>query len=355
LDEKVDLVRIRDGLEDILELENQELESMNEDNLRSTLIKAVRGLKDFNEAATRLKSLATHYQLQNKLLTIETHEAAQRHEVETSIVKREVDRLRIETLEAHENMSDVEVYRRRLRKAKLKLKDAADELVEKDAEIERLRRRLREYRLEREARERQESTQRSGGGGGDFSTPRHPRGEGENLTALEMLASQVLSQQIQRPSSSSPEKAPAYSSIASSPSRYQPPGSIGGGGSNNGLMSPVYFRESSANDGPLGGPVSLAPQLPVEKRRRNSSASTISAPSDENGDDTDIEDSREGDPNATLEEDNADDDQDLSMSSPLRNKSSPGSPKKYIRKDGSPARSIPAPVQPDFDSPRKFL
>lgn len=344
LDEKVDLVSIRDKFEEILDLGKDKVSSMPDEIVRKTLVKAVDCVKEFNEAATRLKSLATHYQLQNKLLTIETHEAAQRHEVETSIAKREVDRLRIETLEAHENMSDVEVYRRRLRKAKLKLKDAADEIAEKDNEIDRLRRRLREYRLEREARERHDFSQQTSGNR-EFSTPGQRGSEGDNLAALEMLASQVLSQQI--PRSSSPEKPQRFSSIASSPGRYQGPNSIRGD-TNNGLMSPVYFKDTPGNAQPASAS-GLAQSAATEKRRRNSSASTISIPSDQN--DTDIEDSRDGDPNATLEEDNVDDD---SLSSPLQYKTSPGSPKKYIRKDGSsPERSIPAPAQPEFTSPRK--
>lgn len=102
-------------------------------------------------AKTRIQK--SHFQLQNKLLTIETHEAAQRYEVENNIAKREVDRLRLAEHEGESprqllgeyNKSSTKVlesYKRKLRRAKLRLEDAVFDIEWRDREIQRLRARL---------------------------------------------------------------------------------------------------------------------------------------------------------------------------------------------------------------------
>ncbi|KAG5366071.1 hypothetical protein CJU89_0481 [Yarrowia sp. B02] len=102
-------------------------------------------------AKTRIQK--SHFQLQNKLLTIETHEAAQRYEVENNIAKREVDRLRLaeqdgdspRQLLGEYNKSSTKVlesYKRKLRRAKLRLEDAVFDIEWRDREIQRLRARL---------------------------------------------------------------------------------------------------------------------------------------------------------------------------------------------------------------------
>lgn len=102
-------------------------------------------------AKTRIQK--SHFQLQNKLLTIETHEAAQRYEVENNIAKREVDRLRIAEQDGESprqllgeyNKSSTKVlesYKRKLRRAKLRLEDAVFDIEWRDREIQRLRARL---------------------------------------------------------------------------------------------------------------------------------------------------------------------------------------------------------------------
>lgn len=120
----------------------------------------VESLKSANETIEALTALLaktriqkSHFQLQNKLLTIETHEAAQRYEVENNIAKREVDRLRLTEQDGESprqllgeyNKSSTKVlesYKRKLRRAKLRLEDAVFDIEWRDREIQRLRARL---------------------------------------------------------------------------------------------------------------------------------------------------------------------------------------------------------------------
>lgn len=146
----------------------------------------------------RLKTLVAHYELQNKLLTIESYENAQRFEVESSIMQREVDRLLMEKNAKRagpgpeddgtgglDEETAAQTYRRRLRKGKLKLRDAAQLIREKDEEIERLKRRLREGRLHREAMEARNRNSNNG--------------QALGLSALGMLANQALQGQSTKP------------------------------------------------------------------------------------------------------------------------------------------------------------
>lgn len=349
----------------LCEISTKDIQQMTDSTRRRTLVSAVEVLKEMRESANKYKSLLSHFQLQNRLLTIETHEAAQRYEVENNLIKRQVERLK--SLDRHDdeptsnnNLHPAEVYRRRLQKAKLKLQDAHMELEEKNEEIERLKKRLREGRLHREAIEaaaaashhrnnqqhhhhhhhhhphhHQQQQQQS--------PNRHsPRTENNGLAALGLLASQVLSQQQEQQQSPylfqpSPQiqSNRMVSQTANLKNMHSPPSA--------GLMSPVDFMEPT---------LALTQQTAnVEKRRRESSASTISIPSE-------IEDNKDkDDPNATQEEDNDEQEaresesQDI-QSSPKRDspikRSPPSSPKKYIRRDssnGSVGGNEPRPVE----------
>lgn len=136
------------------------VKNLSDEECRSELVLAAELLRQAVGSIDKYKGLLSQAKLQNQLLTIETHEAAQRFEVENSLVKREVERLRYEQIDhqnylaaAAENRSDSDTYRRRLQRAKLKLKDAAREIEERDKEILRVKKRLREGRLHREALE----------------------------------------------------------------------------------------------------------------------------------------------------------------------------------------------------------
>lgn len=286
------------ALSSLVSLSDEQIDAMEASLVRLSLKSAVSQVRALQESSDRLKTLVSQLELQNKLLTIENHNSAQRYEVENGIVKREVDRLRMDAATTSHashpaGLSDAEVYRRRLQKAKIKLREASKEIEEKVVENEKLRKRLREGRLHREAvaaavRDQQQQQQ--------FfqSSPhshRHHDSEG-GLAALGMLASQVLSQQ------SSPHK---------------------------GLMSPVEFN---------GSP---------EKKRRESSASTITIPSEDDEDDDFEKDEQallhsdeEDDPNRTLEETPSRSRHPSPVSERHRPKKSSGSAKK--RKE---ARSLP--------------
>lgn len=337
----------------LLDLTADDIENESDDICKSQLIDATELLRHATNTIQKFKGLISQIKLQNQLLTIETHEAAQRFEVENNIVKREVDRLRYEQIDhqnsvaAAETRSDSGTYRRRLQNAKLKLRDAGKEIEERDREIARIKKQLREGRLHREALEEalikgqglpqietNEEKQRSnlestpppmgsffGSSSSNIpSTP--PSGKskanflgqqnGESgLDALGFLASQALIQQQQRRphanhDSESPESLrkrpipplsadfPRFStgkvpSINLPPLRLQNPASDSSLSqqhkeTSGGLMSPVAFTDgpsylTASSSSPVFAQAPLVPQSP-EKRRRDSSASTITIPSD---------------------------------------------------------------------------
>ena len=196
-----------------------EVPTIPEAELRPSLLKAIEAKDAFERAAGRFRSLANQYFLQNKLLSIETHESAQRHEVETSITKREIERLIVEVMGYSDASSGTDQIRRKLRRTKQRLKDLEDLMAIKDKEIYDLQRR------------NQDLSSHAGVGPGTSTshnngtissqthmhqhTPdkrqrppslslatnlehmrTHPE-QREPLSALEMLASQVLTDQIQ--------------------------------------------------------------------------------------------------------------------------------------------------------------
>jgi hypothetical protein len=278
---------IPSDIDDIINLTEDDMGTMTEEAAKTALKRAVDVVEQLLASLKSFQSLISQYQLQNKLLTIETHEAAQRHEVENNIVKREVDRLRIETLGSADKSSEAETSRRRLRKMKAKLKDATEQLNEKDAEINALKSRLSNYIPPIQPFPPAQSVSAAslppppGAAAAAAaataahpphqesyrSQPQPPRENG--LAALEMLASQVLSQQILP----SPERH-SPPSAKFPPSQPSPKPNL-----QKGLMSPLEFNES--------------PTQPMEKRRRDSSASTITIPSEDDQDDDDDDEERQ--------------------------------------------------------------
>lgn len=318
----------------LLSLSSDTIKDETDEECKAQLILAVDLLRQASSSIDKYKGLVSQLKLQNQLLTIETHEAAQRFEVEKSLVKREVDRLRYEQIDhqnymaaAVEHRSDSDTYRRRLHKTKLKLRDANKEIEERDKEIAMIKKRLREGRLHREAleeallkgkelhraeEERRDSTPPPRGnlfGSSSSMNPSTPpstkpragliRQNGESgLDTLGFLASQALfEQQQQRPQGSeSPESlrnksVPAVS--ADYPRFDNKPGAVNlpplrlphpsDSNTKGGLMSPVAFKEGpfSANSSPpTASHAMLAATLSPEKRR-HSNASTITVPSDD--------------------------------------------------------------------------
>ena len=144
----------------LLHLTATEIQEMPDATRRAKLVEASELLRQATTCIQTFDKVVSRMRLQSQLLTIETHEAAQRFEVEKMLVQREVDRLRYEQIDHQKYMaaaagtkSNSETYRRRLQKAKLKLKDAAKEIETRDKDIIRIKKMLREGRVLREALE----------------------------------------------------------------------------------------------------------------------------------------------------------------------------------------------------------
>uniref|UniRef100_A0A060TCP3 ARAD1B17930p n=1 Tax=Blastobotrys adeninivorans TaxID=409370 RepID=A0A060TCP3_BLAAD len=136
----------------LLSLDEPGIRQLSDDKRTDLLVDAISALKD-------CKNRLLHAQIQNQMLTIESHESTQRFLVEHNISKREIDRLRANQQTSNESLESAETYRRRLTKAKIRLRASEHELAEKSAEIEKLRKIIRQSRLELE-RERQWSHSR---------------------------------------------------------------------------------------------------------------------------------------------------------------------------------------------------
>lgn len=136
-----------DDYSDLLSLDEPGIRQLSEPKRTDLLVDAINALKD-------CKNRLLHSQIQNQMLTIESHESTQRFLVEHNISKREIDRLRANQQTSNESLESAETYRRRLTKAKVRLRASEHELAEKSAEIEKLRKIIRQSRLELE-RERQ--------------------------------------------------------------------------------------------------------------------------------------------------------------------------------------------------------
>lgn len=247
----------------LLTLDESRLSDLSAEFTSTTLALALKTLRRVNGSLQQHKEKISRLELKNQLLTLQAHESAQRYEVENSIVKREVERLRLDQQRRQQDdATAAETYRRRLCKAKIRLRDAEKELVDRDLEIDKLKRRLREGRAKRDSLAEQAQQYANA-----------HQGKANGLETLGMLASQVLSQN--NSAAASPNL--NTTSPVSAPKR---------------LMSPVTFVSK--------------PDLPTtEKRRRHSSASTITIPSDDDG-----EHGPYDDPNATVEEEDDDDDEE---------------------------------------------
>ncbi|KAA8900780.1 hypothetical protein TRICI_006159 [Trichomonascus ciferrii] len=254
----------------LLALDETRLSDLSAEFTSTTLALALKTLRRVHGSLQQHKEKLSRLELKNQLLTLQAHESAQRYEVENSIVKREVERLRLDQQRRQQDdATAAETYRRRLCKAKIRLRDAEKELVERDLEIDKLKRRLREGRAKRDSLAEQAQQYAN-------ANAHQTNANATGLETLGMLASQVLSQNNSAAASPNPN-------VATSPV-----------GAPKRLMSPLTFVSK--------------PDLPTtEKRRRHSSASTITIPSD---DDTDDRHAPYDDPNATVEEEEEEEDED---------------------------------------------
>ncbi|ODV92773.1 hypothetical protein CANCADRAFT_93029 [Tortispora caseinolytica NRRL Y-17796] len=290
------------------------------------LKKAEKAIHTLVKQLKAAKSSISHYHLQTQLLTIEAHESQQRQLVESQIAKRQVDLLRPDQ-NANVNVSDelmlmqdlAETYRRRLYKAKQRLKETQTESAEKSAEIMKLKERLRRYVISPTnpplrrysgnilptptvtSLSRTHSHPSVTFHHSQASSSQHSAAE-SGLDTLGMLATQVLSQEEQpssmrdassvnttfvSPPGSSSQQEAAATSQSKTPQRPEntlPPLLTPQSGPNNNnkvyeeklLRSPVnMFSEQNQP------PTPVEPGIRPQKRRRRSSASTISEVSED--------------------------------------------------------------------------
>ena len=259
--------------------------------VKENLIAALEQGDAFRKAAQLFRSQASHYLFQHKLMQIENDEQEQRYEVETSIQKREVERLVVEIMGYNDKSIDTEQIRKRLKYTKHRVKEVEAQLAEKSRIIENL-----EYQLEQANQLNQRNISMSnssmnhpntvnGGAAGtrsdisekDSGQPQsqtisdnvntqntsEQKANVDKLSALEVLASQVLSNGIHS-DPIQPQALQYGSSPYSSPYHDQ--------------FSPfgrVQYQQAS-HPPPLHIPMSQ-----FDKKRRPSSSSTILAMSEE--------------------------------------------------------------------------
>ncbi len=162
-------------------LSENEFGNTNIEELRSTLLLANKLIPSLTDELTKTRNIASQFQMRNKLLVMETTEAAQRYEVENNIIKKEVEMLRanalrfhlyssqlnsgsVETQSASSNInsindtyqtsaintrrrkqSDSGKYKAKLKKANARLKAYHQSLKEKISEIARLKSSITKY------------------------------------------------------------------------------------------------------------------------------------------------------------------------------------------------------------------
>ncbi|KAG0637453.1 hypothetical protein HOY80DRAFT_268866 [Tuber brumale] len=201
------------------------IESFDLCTLRSKLNLANQLVKTLSSSLSSLRTTATHYTLQHKLLLLENSEAAARHQVESDITRREVEVLRLDQGSWNTNqqatlVEESELYKRRLRRAKRSLREHREDLGELRDENEKLKKRIRDNRQHQHqfeasrspgcptsssttADQQQHTTRRDDGCRGPPRVPglrnapeSDTNNEDDGLAALGLLASQVLSQEM---------------------------------------------------------------------------------------------------------------------------------------------------------------
>ncbi|KAK9456702.1 hypothetical protein V1511DRAFT_486516 [Dipodascopsis uninucleata] len=106
-------------------------------------------IRNLKVALNQASKQSSQKDLQTRLLKMEASEAIRRHEVECSIARREVDRLRMDLIYPKVQSDIAQKYRRRLLRAKMRLNEYQKRIKERDFEIvrlQKLQKRLRERR-----------------------------------------------------------------------------------------------------------------------------------------------------------------------------------------------------------------
>lgn len=204
-------------------LTKDQVDDVPEGELRSMLTKAVECVSLYERAARQFRSVANHYLLQNKLLTIQTHEIAQRHQVETNITQREIEKLITDAVGYSDTSMDVEAVRKRLKRARQRLKDMEMLVDSKDREISDLKQQLRDIHLNSIPKQvAVQSTPVPPYPPVSVATPNRvrpppiethglPVSRNEPLSALELLASQALNENARPPAVASAGTSPKTS------------------------------------------------------------------------------------------------------------------------------------------------
>lgn len=192
-------------------LEKDTVKDVPDSELRGMLEKAVDAMDMYERSAKQFRHLANHYLLQSKLMSFENNETAQRHEVESNITKREIERLVVEFMGFSDANVDFESIRKQLKKSRQRLRDLEVLCNEKDQEIIELRRQVNAMSLNQASVNHNHNQSPSRAGPlhrivPPINLPPPDVVPACELSPLELLASQVLSEKMQRerrPSSSS--------------------------------------------------------------------------------------------------------------------------------------------------------
>lgn len=197
-------------------LKKEEIATLPEDKVRDELTKALDEISMYERAAQQFRSMASNYLLQNKLLTIETHESMQRHEVETSLAKKEVQRLAVD---ANGYSEGVESLTRKLKRTRLRVRELESQLSDRDRELRTLKRQMQDLEFTRTPvlptmKPMNEpaltvNTTLARQSSANLQNPREP------LSGLDILASQALDQELVQHSARSKGRRPSSSSTIS--------------------------------------------------------------------------------------------------------------------------------------------
>ncbi|PRT55520.1 hypothetical protein B9G98_03140 [Wickerhamiella sorbophila] len=197
-------------------LRKEDIASLPDDKVRDELAKALDEVSMYERAAHQFRSMASNYLLQNKLLTIETHESMQRHEVETNLAKKEVQRLAVD---ANGYSEGVESLTRKLKRTRLRVRELESQLSDRDRELRTLKRQLQDLEYTRAPvlpamKPMNEpsltvNTTLARQSSANLQNPREP------LSGLDILASQALDQELAQHSTGPKDRRPSSSSTIS--------------------------------------------------------------------------------------------------------------------------------------------
>lgn len=159
------------------------------DAAKEALQAAIQQGETFRKAAQQFRTLASQYIFQHKLSVIEVDENEQRHEVETNIHKREIEKLMAEAVGNDRN--PVNLY------AQHQLKQLSHRINELENQVTLKDQKLAKMTLDIETLQRRLADSRPSSISPNLDKPALSGPSNERLSPLEVLASQVLSHGIQ--------------------------------------------------------------------------------------------------------------------------------------------------------------